>query len=72
MIESLYAMKFGTLKDFSEQNLIDCDSNKPGRSTGLMNYGCTGGWPEAAFDYIKYNGIVEDMYYPYINRVIRF
>ena len=62
-------MKFGVLKDFSEQHLIDCDSNKQGRSTSLMNYGCTGGWPEAGFDYVKYNGIVEDMYYPYKNSV---
>ena len=62
-------MKFSVLKDFSEQNLIDCDSNKQGRGTSLTNYGCTGGWPEAAFDYIKYYGIVEDMYYPYRNSV---
>ena len=34
-----------------------------------MNYGCSGGWPEAAFDYIKYYGIVEDAYYPYRNGV---
>lgn len=67
VIESLYVMKFGAVKDFSEQSLIDCDSNRAGQSTSLMNYGCTGGWPEAAFDYIKYNGIVEEMFYPYRN-----
>jgi len=43
-IEGLYARKYGILKNFSEQQLLDCS---------LTNYGCNGGMMENAFSYIK-------------------
>jgi len=43
-IEGLYYRKYGVLKNFSEQQLIDCSS---------ANYACNGGFMEKAFAYIK-------------------
>jgi len=46
-IEGLYYRKYGVLKNFSEQNLIDCST---------ANYGCNGGFFEKAMAYIKNAG----------------
>jgi len=54
-LESQYSIRDGdgTLYDFSEQQLVDCD-------TLGDNNGCRGGIPSAAFEYIMYNGGIED------------
>ncbi|CAF1052385.1 unnamed protein product [Brachionus calyciflorus] len=64
VIESLYAIKYSTLKRFSEQQLVDCTLN----NRRYLSYGCRGGWPDNAFEYVRQNGIVEEAYYPYRRR----
>ena len=43
-LEGAYYLKKGSLKSFSEQQLVDCTRN-------LGNQGCHGGWPYLAFSY---------------------
>jgi len=43
-LESAYAKKYGTLVEFSEQELVSCDDN---------DYGCQGGLMDTAFDWIE-------------------
>ena len=43
-LEGAYYLKKGSLKSFSEQQLVDCTKN-------LGNQGCHGGWPYLAFSY---------------------
>jgi hypothetical protein len=69
VVESLYAIKYNTFKRFSEQNLIDCTYNVRGDRSGLTNYGCNGGWPERAFEYIQTYGVLEEGNYQYRARV---
>ncbi len=69
VVESLYAIKYNTFKRFSEQNLIDCTYNVKSDRSGLTNYGCNGGWPERAFEYIQSSGVVEEGNYQYRARV---
>jgi len=45
-LESAYAMKTGTLVEFSEQELVSCDDN---------DYGCQGGLMDTAFDWIEHS-----------------
>lgn len=58
--ESQYAIHTGTLQSLSESNLVDC-------VTGC--YGCRGGWPSTAYEYVVDNQsgkfMVEDEY-PYV------
>lgn len=56
-IESMFAIKYGNLKSFSEQQLVDCDTTSEG---------CGGGLPMDAFDYVKNaGGIQEEATYEY-------
>jgi len=56
-LESAYAIKHGSLISLSEEYLVDCDYNE---------YGCGGGWPDEAMNYIQSNGgIPTESAYPY-------
>ena len=56
-LEGLYAAKKGTIKTFSEQMLVDCDTSDSGCNGGLMEY---------AFTWLKKNGgIMYDADYAY-------
>ncbi|XP_027351567.1 thiol protease aleurain-like isoform X1 [Abrus precatorius] len=61
-LEAAYAQAFGKNISLSEQQLVDC----AGR---FNNFGCHGGLPSQAFEYIKYNGGLEtEEAYPYTAR----
>lgn len=56
-IEGLYAIKSGQLKEFSEQELVDCDD---------LDAGCNGGLPDNAVKFIEKEGGLEfESDYPY-------
>ncbi len=56
-LEGLYAATKGTIKTFSEQMLVDCDTSDSGCNGGLMQY---------AFTWLKKNGgIMYEADYPY-------
>ena len=59
-MESHYAIQYGTLKSFAEQQLVDCDREK--------NQGCNGGFMDDAFKYAMKNAIVPESDYPYTAR----
>ena len=58
-LESIYASHKGTLKVFSKQMLVDCDTSDSGCNGGLMEY---------AYSWIRKNGIMLDSDYPYIGK----
>ena len=59
-LEGLYAQKKGVIKTFSEQFLVDCDTE---------DSGCNGGLMELAFEWIKNNGgFMYEEDYPYANK----
>lgn len=59
-IESISAIKRGKLEIYSEQQVVDCDTN---------DHGCGGGWQEKAFDYVlKQGGLEHDSDYKYIQK----
>jgi cathepsin H len=59
-LESHHYIKTGTMTLFSEQQLVDCAYN-------FNNFGCNGGLPSQAFEYIRYNGGIEsEDSYPYL------
>ena len=63
-LEGAYAVKYGTLKSFSEQNLVDCDT----RSNGGKDMGCNGGLMDNAFNWVAKNGgICYEADYPYVS-----
>ncbi len=56
-IEGTYALKTGTRIQLSQQQLVDCSPNN----------GCSGGYFDVTFQYIKQNGGLEsDTSYPYV------
>jgi cathepsin H len=61
-LEAAYAQAFGKGISLSEQQLVDC-------AKAFNNFGCSGGLPSQAFEYIKYNGGIEtEDAYPYIGK----
>lgn len=61
-IEGQHALRTGNLTSLSEQNLVDCVS-----STKYDCYGCEGGWPDKAMDYVINNhGLDTESSYPYL------
>ena len=58
-MEGHHYRKTGELVDLSPQNLIDCTRN-------YSNLGCTGGYVDEAFEYIRQNpGIDTEAGYPF-------
>ncbi len=51
-MEGAYKNKYGSLKSFSEQYLVDCDNLKHGGT----DMGCNGGLMDNAFTWITKNG----------------
>ena len=59
-LEGLYYKKMGKNKAFSEQMIVDCDTE---------DSGCNGGLMELTFDWVKSNGGIEsEADYPYVGR----
>ena len=58
-VESAVALKTGVLYNLSEQQLVDCDD---------MDFGCSGGWMDNAFNWINQNnGLCSGDDYPYVS-----
>ncbi|KAE8714082.1 Cysteine proteinase 2 [Hibiscus syriacus] len=58
-LEAAYHQAFGKAISLSEQQLVDC-------AGAFNNFGCNGGLPSQAFEYIKYNGGLDtEEAYPY-------
>ncbi|TKY54415.1 Thiol protease aleurain [Spatholobus suberectus] len=61
-LEAAYAQAFGKNISLSEQQLVDC-------ARAFNNFGCNGGLPSQAFEYIKYNGGLDtEEAYPYTGK----
>jgi len=61
-LEGAYYNKYKTLKSFSEQNFVDCDT----RSNGGSDHGCNGGLMDNAFSWAEKNGgVCSEADYPY-------
>jgi len=56
-LEGWNQITFGQLLSFSEQQLVDCSKD--------TCYGCQGGWPYKATEYVQQNGICLGSDYPY-------
>lgn len=58
-LEAAYTQATGKTVILSEQQLVDC-------AGAFNNFGCSGGLPSQAFEYIKYNGGLDtEEAYPY-------
>lgn len=63
-LEGAYAIKYGKLSSFSEQQLVDCDTF----GNGGKDHGCNGGLMDNAFSWIaKNNGLCSEVDYPYVS-----
>ncbi|KAJ8750936.1 hypothetical protein K2173_016117 [Erythroxylum novogranatense] len=61
-LEAAYHQAFGKGISLSEQQLVDC-------AGAFNNFGCNGGLPSQAFEYIKYNGGLDtEETYPYTGK----
>lgn len=61
-LEAAYKQAFGKDISLSEQQLVDC-------AGAFNNFGCNGGLPSQAFEYIKYIGGLEtEAAYPYTGK----
>jgi C1A family cysteine protease len=58
-VESLYAIKYGTLLNLSEQQIVNCDSTQ---------FGCRGGHIGRVYNYIIRNGLGYESETPYVGR----
>jgi hypothetical protein len=63
-VEARWALSGHRFESLSEENILDCARGKS------MN-GCNGGWPGAAIDWIKRNGLRTDKKYPYQGKVTK-
>ena len=59
-IEGAYSIKTGSLKSFSEQQLVDCSF-----MGSYGNLGCNGGLMDSAFKYVEANALDTEADYPY-------
>jgi len=67
-LEGAFAIKYGTLVSFSEQQLVDCDT----LGNGGRDHGCNGGLMDNAFAWIaKNNGLCTETDYPYVSGVTK-
>jgi cathepsin H len=67
-LEAAYTQATGKAISLSEQQLVDC-------GFAFNNFGCKGGLPSQAFEYIKYNGGLDtEESYPYqgVNGICQF
>jgi cathepsin H len=67
-LEAAYTQATGKPVSLSEQQLVDC-------AGAYNNFGCNGGLPSQAFEYIKYNGGLDtEESYPYkgVNEVCHY
>jgi hypothetical protein len=55
--EAVARRKNISTSSLAPQQLVDCSSKNC--------WGCNGGWPKYALDYVKTNGISDDDSYPY-------
>lgn len=63
-LEGAYFLKYGVLKSFSEQQLVDCDTF----ANGGRDHGCDGGLMDNAFNWIgKNGGLCTEQDYPYVS-----
>ena len=63
-LEGAYSIQFGKLVSFSEQQLVDCDTQ---RNKG-KDHGCNGGLMDNAFEWIRTNGgLCTEADYPYVS-----
>lgn len=59
-LEAAFTQKHGTPANFSEQQLVDC-------AGAFENFGCGGGLPSQAYEYVLYNGGIDtEAAYPYV------
>ncbi|GLC58162.1 hypothetical protein PLESTB_001325500 [Pleodorina starrii] len=55
--EAAHYQSTSEVVSLSEKELVDCNTD---------NWGCSGGWPPAALDYIKSKGVASSGAYPYV------